>query len=175
MTRAARRLLRSEDGSATIEFVLLFPAFIALFLATFELGMTMMRQVMLDRALDLAVRDVRVGTLDPVTHDDLKRAICARAQMIPDCANQVRLEMLRVDPRNWRGVADEADCVDRADRSRPARTFVPGVSNQLVVVRACALFDPYFPTTGLGAELAEGRGFYALLSSSAFVVEPRSS
>jgi len=69
-----RDLRRKEDGNATIEFAILFPAFIMIFLSAFESGLLMTRQVLLDRAVDLTVRDIRLRTWlpgPPPTHDDL--------------------------------------------------------------------------------------------------------
>jgi Flp pilus assembly protein TadG len=170
-----RRFLRCEEGSATIEFVIVFPAFFTFFLSTFELGMLETRHVMMDRGLDLAVRQIRLGMLEPVTHDGFKQAVCDAAKIIPDCMNQIKLEMRTVDPRAWVTIPPAADCVDRNDTSIAAREFTPGVSNQLMLIRACALFDPYFPTTGLGASLPRmSGGAYGLISSSSFVIEPKS-
>lgn len=169
-----RRFAGREDGTATLEFVLMFPLFIMFFLSTFELGMALARQMMMDRAVDLAVRSVRIGLVPTVTSDALRDLICENALM-PNCVADLRLEMIEVDPRAWRAPEPVPDCVDRADPARAARNFDPAVQNQLMVLRVCAVFDPYFPTTGLGARLQEGRGgTYALVSSSAFVVEPSS-
>ena len=89
--------------------------------------------------------------------------------------DEIRLEMQPIDPRSWSIIPAAVDCVDRDDRSRPARTFVAGLSNQLMILRACALFDPYFPTTGLGAALPRmSGGAYGLISVSSFVIEPNS-
>ena len=42
-----------------------------------------------------------------------------------------------------------------------------------MLLRACSLFDPYFPTSGLGARLPRESGnAYALVSSTTFVIEP---
>lgn len=181
MTRARLSLLgpwlrhfhRDEGGNGTIEFVIIVPVFIVIFLSTFELGMLMTRHVMLDRGLDMAVRGVRLGTIEPLTHDTFKDAICEGAAIIPDCVNQLKLEMRPLNPRNWGNIPANVDCVDRDDPAVPARTFVTGVSNQLMVLRACALFNPYFPTTGLGASLPrQSGGAYALVSTSSFVIEP---
>jgi hypothetical protein len=56
---------------------------------------------------------------------------------------------------------------------------VNGGDNKLLYLRACIRLDPMLPTTGIGraiVEAAEGddaaRGSYALVASSAFVVEP---
>lgn len=41
-------------------------------------------------------------------------------------------------------------------------------------LRACAKFEPVFPTLGMGDNLVkDGAGMYALVSTSAFVQEPR--
>lgn len=174
MTDWLRRLWSREDGSATVEFVILVPVFFTFLLSGVELGMLLTRQMMLDRAVDLAVREVRIGNLVPVTHDALRDLICAEA-MVPDCQQQLKLEMATIDPRGaWAGLDAEADCVNRADESVPVRRFDARVENQRMVLRACALFDPFFPTTGLGAQLhrQDGGDAYALVAASAFVVEP---
>ncbi len=173
MTRL-RRLLRDEDGSSTIEFVLLFPFVFGLFLATFELGMLLTRQVMLDRGIDLAIRQVRLGLVQEVTHDVLKTMICRTATMIPDCANQLKLEMIPVDPRSWRTLRPDVDCVDRGEKAEAVRDFHAGLSNELMVLRACALIDPYFPSNVLGfpnISSADGKPF-AVTSTTTFVIEP---
>lgn len=168
-----RRFHRTEDGSATIEFVIIFPVFFTFFLSTFELGMLETRHVMMDRGLDLAVRQIRLGILEPVTHQGFKQAVCDGATIIPDCMNQLKLEMVSVNPRAWVAMAASTDCVDRADANEAVRNFVPGVANQLMLIRACALFDPFFPTTGLGASLPRvSGGAYGLISVSSFVIEP---
>lgn len=172
---ALRRFHRGQEGSSTIEFVIIFPAFFTFFLSTFELGMLETRHVMMDRGLDLAVRQIRLGMLEPVTHDGFKQAVCDGAKIIPDCMNQIKLEMRRLDPNAWVAIPPVADCVDRVDPNVPVREFTAGLSNQLMLIRACALFDPYFPTTGLGASLPRlSGGAYGLVSAASYVVEPKS-
>ena len=173
MMQMLRRFWNSEDGSSTIEFVILFPMVFGVFLSTIELGALMTRQIMLDRGLDLAVRQVRLGLVRPVTHDALKRLVCRGAFLIPDCMNQLKLEMVPADPRAWTTLPTDIDCVDRAKPAEPVRGFTPGQSNELMLLRACSLFDPYFPTSGLGARLPRESGnAYALVSSTTFVIEP---
>mgnify|MGYP002779623911 CR=1 FL=1 len=181
---ALARFLRSEDGSVTIEFALLFPVFFGFFLSTFELGMVMTRQVMLDRGVDMAVREVRTNAIvAPPGSDDrvralalhalVKAAVCDRAAMIPDCLNQLRLELVRVDPRDYATLSADVDCVDRTQPMQDPRDFTATDPNLLYVMRACSLFDPYLPFTGLGARIPrESGGAYALVSTTAFVVEP---
>ena len=170
-----RRFQRCEEGSSTIEFIIIFPAFFTFFLSTFELGMLETRHVMMDRGLDLAVRQIRLGLLEPVTHEGFKQAVCDGSMIIPDCMNQLKLEMRRVDPTAWVNIPAQADCVDRNDPNVAVREFTAGTSNDLMLIRACALFDPYFPTTGLGASLPRvSGGAYGLISAASYVIEPKS-
>jgi hypothetical protein len=82
--------------------------------------------------------------------------------------------MVQVDPRNWVGLDAEADCTDLSEEVAPVRAFVNGTENELMIMRACAKIDPVFPTTGLGKNIAkDGAGQFALISTSAFVQEPK--
>jgi hypothetical protein len=129
---------------------------------------------MLERALDMTVRDIRLGTGSAPQHDEIKDLICERAGFIDDCAESLRLEMIELDPRAWSGLTTEADCIDKSEDIKPVRNFVNGQENRLMVMRACAMIDPVFPTTGLGKALIKdsAAGEYALVSMTAFVQEP---
>ncbi|SMY08586.1 TadE/TadG family type IV pilus assembly protein [Flavimaricola marinus] len=174
MRRIAARFLRDESGNGTIEFVIFVPFFLMLFLSSFEVGMLMARNVMLDRGLDIAVRQVRLGQMDPVNHTNMKTAVCDAAVIIPNCMSELRLEMRPLDPRGWQNIPDTPDCVNAEDPSAPVRQFVAGQPNQLMIVRACAIFDPIAPKAGFGEKLSGGddNDRYALFSSAAYVVEP---
>ncbi|EPX86514.1 TadE-like protein [Rubellimicrobium thermophilum DSM 16684] len=176
MTRirsALRRLRRGEDGSSTIEFMIVLPILLSFFFSTFELGMMLTRQVMLDRGMDIAMRQVRLGALTQVNQDNLRRIICDAALIIPDCLNRMKIEMMPVDPRNWRTLRPDPDCVSRDNPVTAQRDFQPGQPNELMVVRACAVLRPYFPGSGLGFALVGQSGnAFGLTSTSAFVIEP---
>ena len=171
--RSLKGLWHRESGTATIEFALLFPAFIMLFLMVFETGLLLTRGVMLDRAVDISMRDLRLGTLNPMTHDNLKSRICANAGIIPDCEDALLLELVPIDKSTWMPLAGSATCVDRSEDIQPVLDFVPGISNELMLVRVCAVFDPFFPSTGLAAQMQlDSTGAYALVTTSAYVNEP---
>lgn len=173
-----RRLLRStfgksEDGSATVEFVIIFPIFMFLFVSSFELGTIMLRQTMLDRGIDMTVRLIRLGLVEDVTHDDIKAMICERAALLPDCERQLKLEMQVVNPRSWTALNTDVDCIDQADYNLPVRAFEAGMANQMMILRACHLFQPYFSTFGMGEMIPRESGnAYRLVSSASYVVEP---
>lgn len=169
-----RRFWAGEHGSSTIEFAIMFPFFITLFLSSVELGMIHFRHSMLERGLDMAVRDIRLGTGTNPTHDDIKDAICNYAGVLPQCDANLRLEMILVDPRNYNPPPVAADCVDHSEDPVPLRNFIHGGSNEMMMLRACFVFSPIFPTAGLGYQMPkDGAGNVAMTAASAFVQEPR--
>ncbi len=164
---------RREDGNATIEFVLLFPALMTLFFVVFETGVMLTRGVMLDRGVDISIREVRLGTLTPMTHDGLKTKICERAVIIPDCDRTLLIELIPVSKTTWEPLVQTTKCYDREKDLKPDLDWEAGSQNEMMVVRVCALFDPFFPTTGLAAQMKlDNSGAYALIATSAFVNEP---
>lgn len=178
MMQLARSMLnrfwRSQSGSATVEFAITFPAVITVLLSGIELGFVTLQHSMLERALDLTVREIRLGTGSAPQHDDIKNMICARTGFIADCGANLRLEMIQVDPRNWTVIDATPDCTDRSAEVAPVRSFVNGQENDLMILRVCAKINPVFPTTGLGKNMVKDDfGQYALVSTSVFVQEPR--
>ena len=168
------RFSRSEEGSATVEFAITFPAILFLMVAGIELGVVTLQNSMLERAVDMTVRDIRLGTGTAPQHSEIKDLICDRAGFIKNCDTNLRLEMVQIDPRNWTDIPATPDCTDQSEEVAPVRSFVNGQENELMILRACAKFDPLFPTAGLGnAMIKDGAGQYALVSTSAFVQEPR--
>lgn len=173
------RIRRAEDGSATVEFVILFPIFMTVFLSSFEMGLLMTRHVMLERGLDHATRAIRLGTNipGPVTAEQVKRMVCNGAGIIPNCMQDVKVEMRRLDPRvplnGSSNIPRRADCVDRDDPAAPERGWETGTPHDLMILRVCALADPMFPNTRFGMSIAtKNNEAYALVSTSAFVMEP---
>lgn len=168
-----RRFGRDEDGNATVEFAILFPFFVFMFCAAVELGMITFRHSMLERGLDLAVRDVRLTTGANFQHDDIKDMTCTYAGFLPDCGQNLRLEMLPVDMRNMNLPSADASCADHSIAVNPATQFVNGQQNEMMLLRACYVFKPVFPLTGLGRHLStDDAGNAAMVALSAFVQEP---
>ena len=88
-----RAFRRDEDGSTTIEFVIMVPFFIGLFLSSVELGLMTLRYSYLERSLDMAVRDIRLSTGFTPSHDELVAQVCERASIIPNCESNMKLEL----------------------------------------------------------------------------------
>lgn len=182
MMNFPRRLLRrvlgfgpSEHGTSTVEFVLVFPAFMMIFISAFESGMMMVRNVMLERGVDLAVRSLRLGTPVPPSFEEFKQQICDNALVISNCMTVVQVELEPVSTSNWTVLPGDAKCIDQESPIDPVdeTTYALGGNDDLMLVRVCALFQPMFPSTTLGMQMPDdGNGNYSLVVTSAFVNEP---
>lgn len=173
--RMIERFRASEAGNATIEFVIIFPVFITLFLATFESGFMMTRNVMLERAVDLSIRDLRLGQASATSFQGFKDTICDNSFLIKNCDEVIQVELRPVDTGTWAALPSTSQCRDVSSSIDPidTTTFEVGANNELMLVRVCALFDPFFPTTALGLELnQDGHGNFAMVVTGAFVNEP---
>ncbi|MEP5732302.1 MAG: pilus assembly protein [Sulfitobacter sp.] len=169
-----RRFARSQDGSAIlIEFCIFVPILFGAFLMAVEMGVYSMRQMYLDRSLDIAVRFVRLNTNGNFTHTTIKDMICDNAGWLENCSESLRLEMVTVDPRAFAQFDQTADCVDTSEPVEPVRGFTLGQENELMMLRACIKFKPLYPTSGLGFALEkDGAGEAKMISSATFVQEP---
>jgi len=166
------RFKRDENGSVTVEFAIIFPVFMFFILSAMEYSLVTIQQSMLERAVDLTVRDIRLGTGDNPSHDDIKDSICDKAAMVRDCTNNLRLEMIVQDAFAGVALPPEPDCTDKSEEVKPVREFVNGAPNALMILRACAKIDPIFPSSSMGRALADDDGQIALAATTAFVQEP---
>jgi hypothetical protein len=174
---ALRRFRREDRGVASLEFVVAVPVFLMIFMASFESAMLMTRFVMLERGVDITVRELRLGGFSNPQHQVLKEAICSHTVMFEDCENTLMLELRTVNTASWQSLDNSADCVDRAPDApiQPLSDLSVGLENEMMLVRACAVFEPMFPLTGIGLKLPrvrEGSSDYGLVATSAFVNEP---
>lgn len=168
-----RRFAKTEDGSVTIEFVILFPMIVSLLLMSVEVGVMMARSLMLDRGIDIAMRELRLGNLSPMTHAGLKQSICANSLILPNCEASLAVELTPATTYGWAPASSKPQCIDKSATIQPVLDFTSGQANQLMIVSACATFKPFFPTTRLAATIKlDGANEYALLATSAYSNEP---
>lgn len=168
---------RKEDGTATIEFVVLFPLFFSLLLMGLESGFYMVRSVMLERAVDLSVREIRLGNGNIPQFEDLRRDICENAVVLPNCTDSVQVHMERIDiePGGVDKMRGAFRCITKNSSANALddTDYDVGEENSMMVLRVCMMQDPFFPTTGIGAGLGKTTdGRFAIVATSAFVNEP---
>ncbi|MET4128328.1 TadE/TadG family type IV pilus assembly protein [Roseovarius sp. MBR-6] len=171
--KSLRKVARNEDGTATLEFVLVAPLLVSFIIFSVELGIVTMQSAMLERGLDITVRDIRLGTGSAPQHDDIKDSICDNSFVIANCREKLRLEMVPTDLRNLAVLDPTPDCTDVEEPAKPLRAFIPGGQNQLMLLRACLKYEPIFPDAILGrALIRDTNGEAAFVAMSAFVQEP---
>lgn len=193
ITRRIRQFHLNEEGNTTVEFVLLFPLYMWVFISSIESGLLMTRNAMLERGVDLVVREIRLNATWQPDEDDLKRSICDVGGMFDNCEQNLRIEMTRLDPRTPDFPPARVPCVDRSDPAQPPSIFDPTAQNELVLLRVCALVDPIIPNykftrgffdtsadatglsmMGLGSMVPlQDTGGLALVVSTMYVVEPQ--
>lgn len=171
-----RRFRSKADGNATLEFVVLMPFLTFFMLALGEIGVFMTRHVNLDRSLDLAMREVRLGKASVATADGLRTRICDEAFLIADCRKTLLLELASfgmIGAFGGGGQTDGITCKNRNEEIDPVLRFDASSPGEIVIVRACVVVDPVFPTTGFMALMPDTvGGGYAVLAESAFIREP---
>ena len=162
-----------DDGVASLEFALTTPLLMAVLMASLESGLFMTRAVMLEQAVDLTLRELRIGHYTNPTAELLKTEICSRTVILEDCEKNIMIEMTRVSTSTWAMPTTSVQCVDRAEAIRPVSSLQIGQENDLMMVSACVPQDALFPTTGIGLGLPkDGKGGYGVIAVTAFVTEP---
>lgn len=174
LAKSRARALSSEEGNASVEFVLLFPLIFAMFVSSVDFSVMMLRQVFLDRAVDIALRDVRLGIIRPTGLDDFKRRICDNSALTPNCFENITVELRPISVADLNSFDPAARCVDRANNISPVLTFTPGAGAQeLMMIRACTVSNPFIVLSGFifGAPRGPNDDFMSV-SIGVFVNEP---
>lgn len=168
-----RRFWHATEGTATVEFVMVFPVIMMLLFQSIEASWIMVRSTMLDRAVDMTVRDLRLGHLPNPTNDSLRQHICGLTTGIANCTSSLMIELKPLDTTTFALPSNNAPCVDRTANIQPVTTVQQGVGDNLMLIRVCAVVDLIFPGTGLGLALPkDASGGIDLIATSAFVNEP---
>lgn len=165
--------LRREDGTASMEFVLVIPLLMGVFMASFESGLMMTRSIMLEQAVDMTMRELRLGHYPNATNAVLKKEICSRTVIFPDCENNIKLELERVSTDDWALPRVPQHCINKRQEIDPVISLNVNQQNDLMLVRVCIALPAMFPSTGLALGLnLDSDGEYGLVATSAFVTEP---
>ncbi len=173
IARSLTQWLRREDGTASMEFVLVVPVIIGIFMASFESGLLMTREIMLEQSVDMTMRELRLGHYGIVTNAKLKTEICSRTIIFPNCESSIKVELSRISTTTWSVPAMPVGCINSSQPVEPVVTLNAGVENDMMLVRVCVSLPAMFPGMGIALNLPlDSHGEYGLVARSAFVVEP---
>lgn len=167
-----------EGGGSTVEFVLLLPAFLMVFISSVEGGVLLTRQVMLERAVDIAVREIRLGPGETITQNYVRSQICGRARILPECDTSLVVELVELAGPDYAMPEDAVACVNKTTSVMPDAVFVENRLNRLVLLRGCyavrpILFESTFAMTRTLASnlVSDEDGAIRMVAASAFTVE----
>ncbi|MEM1346256.1 MAG: hypothetical protein AAGI34_16965 [Pseudomonadota bacterium] len=180
-----QRFVGDERGAVTAEFVVLFMPLCYMLFMIAELSVYMTRQALLERGLNMAVRDLRLGALEvpglaegaePTEAQSaaaFRARICEGAFLLTECNDRLRIEVTPFETFTEFGESGFI-CPNTFDPDlSPMDLYTPVSRQQLTLVKACLVSSPIFPGVGLGAQMdwIEGSG-YANVSRTAFISEP---
>jgi len=158
-----------ENGSSSLEFVLVASVFLTGFFWVFETGLILTKKIMLERAVDMTVRELRLFSSPAFTHDYIKNKICDRALLLDDCSNNLLLELEVLDLAA--GFSSPISCVDKENDVTPVTTWQPGQRNEIIYMRACIVIYPKLTQAFAMFKDTATSGFN-LYADTAFVNEP---
>lgn len=189
ISRLWKTFRKKEDGTASLEFVFLAPIVLGLFFFNFEVGLYMYRWAMLDRGVDMTVREVMIDNIiTGETPGDaasiIRDRICDNAMNISGCADNLYVEM-NTTTASTGMPAESIKCVNKTDPDlNPVQTAYGGVcpsgapvgESEIVYLRACLLVEPVL-SAGFGPNFnimpfPREDGYIQLRSNSAFLNEP---
>lgn len=172
-----RRFALQETGNVTVEFTVLVPLLFMLFAASIESGWAMTRWVMADRALDVVMRNLRLGKYETITAALLRDEMCKVAKTIADCKNNTTVELTTINRTTFAFPSTAVPCVQRTAGQAnviPVTTVTPGQQNDLMLVRVCVQIDAIFaPSAYAVPESLDGKDGFSMVLSSVFVNEPK--
>lgn len=165
-----KKFSRNEDGSAVIPFAIWFPVFIMFMVSGIELGTISLRHTNLERAVDLTSRYFRLNPGQPVNDRAIANRICNLARSLPDCQQNIRVQLEMVDLRAGERPTPLESCTNR--NSRP-ELVVLGENQEIAFFKVCYRYRTITGVGYLGNVIASENGdFVSLVSSSAFIIEP---
>lgn len=169
-----RRFQRSEEGNASIEFVILFPVVFTIFVAALESGLMMVRWTSIDRASDMVIRSLRLGQYTNPDAIMLRREICNRTYAIENCFENTVVEVTRISRTTFTMPSSSTPCVTRTDTViQPVTQVVPGQQNDLMLIRVCVTVNAMFPSSVYSIPMQlDAQGGYAISVASVYVNEP---
>ncbi|MEM6538124.1 MAG: TadE/TadG family type IV pilus assembly protein [Pseudomonadota bacterium] len=176
LRRKGRSFIGNKRGAAAVEFALLGPTFLALIMSLFEVGITIAKIALLDLAVAEAAQFVYVGAVHSgsPTKAEVEQFICNRAQIFPDCVNNLTLELVPIN--NFTNLPpDEVPCTDSNDDEEvaPVVTYSPGAASQVMLMRVCVTTGVITPGLGIGLNLSTtDTNRMQIVSAVAFMNEP---
>ena len=167
-----RGLRRDDRGTAALEFAMVAPMFFALMFSFYDIGLLMLRQVMLSQAVDKTMREVRVA-LTPMNLNDFISDVCDRAFVLPKCKSTLVVDLRPVGRLAVNLPTDNAPCRNPSVKDmKPLMRYEPNNPGEILYVRVCAVATPILPGYSIARSLpTNSAGEVQIVSTTAFIGE----
>jgi len=170
---------KDEDGTATVEFVIIFTVFFGFLFSIIDAGWHMVRIVQLERATDLVSRDLRLGFYEDTSYDNILKEICDKTGVVSKCQELVVLQSETID-MNTNINSTPPVCFDpfaseeELEEFDPSEGFAIGARSDLVIIRACAKVRPILATASILSLFIEfdDRGYVNIETKTGILNEP---
>jgi hypothetical protein len=122
----------------------------------------------------MTVRELRLGMIGGSgLRDKIKASICNKGQLLGDCENSLSLDMFQINTVSWVFPTGPITCRDRGNPPPAVVEPTLGVSNEVMLIRACIATNPMFPSAIMAANMTRSSvGDYFITAVSAYVNEP---
>lgn len=170
-----RAFWEDETATATLEFAIIFPLLIIVFIAAFETALILTRQIMLERTLDMSVRVLRLAQGVITDADTVRDTMCANTSLLPNCDELLTIDLQLIDPDLYDMPSNDEICAGRGNDIvvAPDNDFDVGEDNDFLLIRTCLVVDRILPFSGYGLNLAtDDSGGLHMMATTIFVNEP---
>ncbi|OAN70765.1 hypothetical protein A8B78_04760 [Jannaschia sp. EhC01] len=164
-----------ESATATLEFVIVFPLLMIVFIAAFETALILTRQIMLERTLDMSTRVLRLAQGVITDADTVRDTMCANTTLLPDCDTLLTIDLQIIDRNVYDMPSNDQVCAGRGEDIviAPDNEFQVGADNDFLLIRTCLIVDRILPFSGFGLNLTrDDSGGMHMMASTIFVNEP---
>lgn len=144
--KGLRRVVRSRDGAAAIEFALLAIPYFMIIFAILETFVAFAAEQLVSNAVDTMGRKLRIGQITAAnTKDEFRRAFCDEISILITCSESelATPSKLYLDVETYSKFSDVPTTIPRMDPSNPFSDlktsdfkFAPGGKGTINMVRA---------------------------------------
>lgn len=175
------KLFAGDRGTATIEFVLMFPACMMFFLIGMERSLTHITKTKLNYAVETTIKDVKSGKMSNITASAIISEICSKMASPTGCSTAMTVEMNILDttivPKSLATEMKVPDytnlCGNTSTNSQTTSKMANLAAYDFVLVRVCFVTKVVMPTSISDINFASALpGEHELISTTAFVYSP---
>ena len=167
-----REFRRNDEGTAAIEFTIIAPIFFAMMFSFYDVGMLMLRQVMLNQAVDMTMREVRIAKPGEWDARRFIDTVCGRTYVLPKCKATMMVDQQAVGRLAVNLPADNVPCRNPKNTTIAPMQYSPSSSGQVMFLRVCAVASPLLPGYAFARHLpTNSAGEVQIITTTAFMGE----